>query len=78
MLPADIFNCPFNATRSERDAALRAVRLADPGVQEAQVVMDLGDCANGGAWVLTGGLLVDGDGGGESVDAVHIWFLDLA
>ena len=41
--------------------ALRAVRLADAGVQQAQVVVDLRDGADRRAGIARGGLLVDGD-----------------
>ena len=43
-----------------------------PGEQEPQIVVDLGDGADGGAGVVGGGLLLDGDGGGEALDVVHI------
>ena len=59
-------------------AALGAVGGAHPGPQQAEVVVDLGDGAHGGAGVFAGGLLVDGDGGGEAVDVVHIGLLHLA
>ena len=58
-------------------AALGAVGRAHPGPQEAQVVVDLGHRTHRGAGVFRGGLLVDGDGGGESVDVVHIGLLHL-
>jgi len=48
---------------------------AHAGEQEAQVVVDLGDGADGGARVLRRGLLLDGDGRGEPVDVVHIGLL---
>jgi hypothetical protein len=51
-------------------AALGAERLADPGEQDAQEVVDAGDGSDGAARVPAGGLLADGDGGGEPVDAV--------
>ena len=37
--------------------------------------MDLGDRADGGARVVGGGLLLDGDGGREALDVVHIGFV---
>jgi hypothetical protein len=40
----------------------RAVRLADAGEEQAQVVVDLGDRADGGARVVRGRLLLDRDG----------------
>jgi excinuclease ABC subunit A len=42
-------------------AAVRAVRDADPGVEEAEVVVDLGDRADGRARVAARRLLVDRD-----------------
>ena len=45
----------------DRRAADRAVRPAGAGVEQAEVVVDLGDRADGGAGVLRRGLLVDRD-----------------
>ena len=59
-------------------AALGAVGGAHPGPQQAEIVIDLGDGAHGGAGVFGGGLLVDGDGGGEAVDIVHVGLFHLA
>ena len=58
--------------------ALRAVRRAHAGEQQAQVVVDLRDGAHRGARVSRGGLLVDGDGRGEAVDAVQVRLVHLA
>ena len=58
-------------------AAVGAVRRADRGVEQAQVVVDLGDGADGGARAAAGGLLLDGDGGAEAFDGVHVGPLDL-
>ena len=58
-------------------AAVGAVRLADGGVEEAEVVVDFGDGADGGAGGAGGGLLLDGDGGGEAVDGVDVGALHL-
>ena len=58
-------------------AAVGAVRLADGGVEEAEVVVDLGDGADGGAGAAAGGLLLDGDGGAEAVDGVDVGPLHL-
>ena len=59
-------------------AALGAVGGAHPGPQQAEVVVNLGDGANGGPGVFGGGFLVDGDGGGQSLNVVHVGLLHLA
>ena len=46
---------------------LRAVRHADAGIEQAQVVVDLGDGAHGRARVAAGALLVDRDGRAEAL-----------
>ena len=56
----------------------RAVRLADPGEQQAQVVVDLGDGADRRARVAPGALLVDRDGRRQAVDLVDVRLLHLA
>ena len=58
-------------------AAVGAVRRADGGVEQAQVVVDLGDGADGGARTAAGGLLLDGDGRAEAFDGIHVGPLDL-
>ncbi len=50
---------------------------SDAGEEEAQVVVDLGDGADGGARVLRGGLLLDGDRRREPLDALDIRLLHL-
>ena len=62
----------------DRPAADRAVRLADPGEQQPQVVIDLGNRADRGPRVAAGGLLVDGDGRGQAVDEVDVGLVHLA
>ena len=47
------------------------------GVEEAKIVVDLGDRAHGGAGVLGGGLLVNGDGRGQSLDEIHVGLVHL-
>ncbi len=49
-------------------AAVGAMGLAYRGVEEAKIVVDLGDGADCGARGAGGGFLLDGDGGGEAVD----------
>ena len=58
--------------------ALGAVGDAGTGIQKAQVVMDLRHRAHGGARVLGGGFLVNGNGGRQAFDAVHVGLVHLA
>ena len=53
-------------------AAVRTVRRADARPEQAQIVVHLRHRADGGSWVLRGGLLVDGNGGGEAFDIVDV------
>ena len=48
------------------------------GEEQAQVVVDLGDGADGRARVAAGALLVDRDGGREALDLVDVGLLHLA
>lgn len=61
-----------HALRFQRLAVLRAVGRAGAGVQQAQVVVDLGDGADGGARVVAGGLLFDRDGRRQAFDQVDV------
>ena len=58
-------------------AALGAVRVADARVQQAQVVVDLGDRAHRRARVAAGRLLVDRHGGAEALDEVDVGLVHL-
>ncbi len=58
--------------RREVEAVVRAARDAGARVQQAQVVVDLGDRADGRARVVRGGLLFDRDRGRESLDRIHV------
>ena len=51
---------------------------AEAGKQQAQVIVDLGRGADGGAGVAVDGLLIDGERGRESVDAIDAGALHLA
>ncbi len=62
----------------DRLAAVRAVRLAGAGVQQPQVVVDLGDGADGRPRVAVGRLLVDRDGRREALDEVDVGLVHLA
>ena len=53
-------------------SAVRTMRRADPRPEKAQIVVDLRHRAHRRARVLRGRFLVDGDGGGEAVDVVHV------
>ena len=53
------------------------VRLADAGVEQAQVVVDLGGGGDGRARVAGPGALFERDGGGQPFDEVHVGLLQL-
>ena len=55
-----------------------AVGPTDAGIQQAQVFVDLGAGAYGGAWVVRVHLLFDGDGGREARDAFHVGLVESA
>ena len=59
-------------------AALGAVGGPHPGPEKAEVVVNLRHRPHGGPGVFAGGFLVDGDGGGEAVDVVHVGLFHLA
>ena len=71
----DLVDDRLLALAGDRAAADRAVRLADARVEQAQVVVDLGDGADRRARVAAGGLLVDRDRRGEAVDRVDVRLL---
>ena len=56
----------------DRPAALRAVPVADAGVEHAQEVVDLGDRADGRARVVAGRLLRDRDRRAQAADVVDV------
>ena len=59
-------------------AALGAVGHPDPGVEQAQVVVDLGDRPDRGPGVARRRLLVDRDRRGEALDEVDVGLVHLA
>ena len=67
----------FGGLSGDGTAAVGAVRRADRGVKQAQVVVNLGDGADSGARAAAGGLLLDGDGRAKPFDGVNIGALDL-
>ncbi len=62
----------------DRAAALRAVRAAGPRVEQPQVVVDLGDRADGRPRVARGRLLIDGHRRRQPLDEVDIGLVHLA
>jgi hypothetical protein len=63
--------------RGDLAAAVVAVRRADVGKEQTQVVVDLGDRADGRAWIRAGGLLLDRDGRREPFDQIDVGLLHL-
>ena len=63
--------------RGDFAAALMAVRDADVGEQQPQVVVDFGDGADRRARIRRGRLLLDGDRGREAVDQIDVGLLHL-
>ena len=61
----------------DRAAALRAVRMTDARVQQAQVVIDLSDGADRRTRVARGRPLVDGDGRRQALYAVDVGLIHL-
>ncbi len=67
----------LHGLRADALAAGGAVRHADAGVEQTQVVVDLGDRADGRARVARHRLLLDRDGRREPLDGVHVRLLHL-
>ena len=63
--------------RGDLAAAVRAVRHADVGEQQAEVVVDFGDRADGRSRVRAGGLLLDRDRRRQALDQVDVRLLHL-
>jgi hypothetical protein len=63
--------------RADLPAAARAVGRADPGEEQPEEVVDLGDRAHGRARVGRNGLLVDGDGRRDALDGFDLGLLHL-
>src|SRR4029450_10517333 len=58
-------------------SALMAVRDADVGEQQPQVVVDFRDGADRRSWIRSGGLLLDGDRRRQAVDQIDVRLLHL-
>ena len=68
----DVIHHLRNALGGKHDVVLGAVRVADAGIQQAQVIVDFGDRADGRARVVAGGFLLDGDRRRQAFDQIHI------
>ena len=68
----DVVHHLADGLRVQLDAVVGAARDADAGKEQAQVVVDFGDGADGGARVVRGRFLLNGNGGREAFDVVHI------
>ena len=68
---------PLERLRGDLAPAVVAVRRADVGEQQPQVVVDFGDRADGRARIRAGGLLLDGDRRRQAVDQIDVGLLHL-
>ena len=68
----------FARLGGDRPAAIGAMSLADAGVKDAQVIVDLGDRADRGARILAGRLLLNADGWRQASQIIDIGLLQLA
>ena len=68
---------PLERLRGDLAAAQVAVRHADVGEEQPQVVVDLGDGADRRARIRSGGLLLDRDGRRQAVDQIDVRLLHL-
>ena len=59
-------------------AAFWAVRHADARVKQTQIIVDLGDSADGGTRIAAGGFLIDRDRRRKPGDLVDVWFVHLS
>jgi hypothetical protein len=62
----------------DRLLAFGAASLADSGVEDAEIVVDFGDGADGTAGVASAGFLLDGDRGGQPGDGIDLGLGHLA
>ena len=73
----NIGNDFVRGARLDGTPALGAVHFSEPGVKDAQKVIDFGDGAHRGTRVAPGGLLFEGNGGGKPFDLVHVRLVHL-
>ena len=74
---ADGIHHLLHGLRRNRLPAIHAKRLAHPGEQQAQVIINLRDGPDRGPGIVTGRLLLDGDGGREALDGIHVGLAHL-
>ena len=74
----ELFHDLIHALARDLAAADRTMGNTDAGIEKSQVIVYFGDRPDGGTGVLARRLLVDGDGGRQAVDGVHVGFVDLA
>ena len=67
----------FGGLAGDGTTAVGTMRCSDGGVKQAEVVVDFGDGADGGAGAAAGGFLLNGDGGREAFDGVDVGAFDL-
>ena len=60
---------------ANRLPALSAEQARDMRPEQFHVIANLGHGADGGARALDGVALLDGDGGGDALDAIHLGFV---
>jgi len=68
----DLVDHLTDGLRFQRRVMVRAAWCADPRVEQAQVIVDLGDGADGGARVVRCRLLFDRNGRRKPFDGVHV------
>ena len=68
---------PLERLARDRLAAVRAMRVADVGEEQPEVIVDFGDRADGRARIRSGRLLLDRDGRRQTVDQIDVGLLHL-
>ena len=68
----------LGALRLDPRSALRAMLHPSAGKEQAQIIVNLGDRADGGARITISGFLVDRDGWRKALDHIDVWLIHLA
>ena len=74
----ELFDDLVDGLARDLPAADRAMGHADAGVEQSQVIVYFRDRPHGGTGVLAGSFLIDGDGGRQAFDGVHVGLVHLA